>query len=755
MAGLDRPTLYFDTWQYVYERASAKPYVGFEHLSDLPDGFDFDIKRWCSPFDLRLPSMPRLFDPSTQGIDPVTYFKSGVGNEKIDLIVDDIEERYFSHQRLWVPRVRDGWYYRYKTDYFYYGDNSIIQYVDSNENVNGRNYLELTREPASGKPILAASFKRDPESRAITYDTRVEQVAAFTGKNQDGAILSTSTPTTGQIMWDGVDTTKREFVVDRHVEDIITLKFNRDYVEHVGVSPVKIDDLGACDVLGQSTGSEEQLFYLSRFPVIPDSFKLYVVDAENKSWEEWTRVETYHELLTMMGVGLVAPYNYGGNFYYLDRDLGIVVFGDASTGIPVEGQWVVAEYDKTLRVEYEEADLPTDIEAWDADVNPVSQAINQGFVCITHEPLEAANITLSIDEEEISAEDAIFGPVEIGNDWARLIAEVTTYNGTKVPDKEVAFHMTPLVGFLGASDTGESYGVTNAEGLAYSYYQPPLDAESIGHYALSEDAVDGSGWLKLDEESTGLTEADEIYLYQVLKDDPLLGMHQSYVEDYLPDPPEWADPDLSPVLYEQWVENQKIELGLEDWAINTSANRANGRKVIVYQWDDSATNPIDGTSGAFAPVRPLEISDDGSRLRFPAGALYPSDPYSTSASNPMGYDIGGYWVVGAFYVEFWATCWSAYYNRTIESNRITAKVILPRYLLGEHVNEQLQKLPFGWKIFRSTEYNHAAGLDGATFLTINPQAGPYEILTWYNGGTTDEWAQAIMSVASFSATITS
>jgi len=752
VAGLDRPTLYFDTMQYVYERASAKPYVGHEHPTDLPDGFSFDAKRWCSPFDLRLPSLPRLLDPSTQGIKPETYFKCGVGNEKIDLIVDDIEEHYLGHERLWVPKVRDGYYYRYKTDYFYYGDNSVIQYLDPADNKEGRNYLELAKEEAPGKPLLAASFSRDPESRAITYDVRVNHVGVFTGKYENGEEVSTYTPTTEKVIWSGVDTTKKEFVVDRHVEGVTALKFNRNYIEHVGVSPGSFSDLGACDVLGQSTGGADQLFYLSLFPVLPDTFHLYVVDANSEEWEEWTRVETYHELLSLMNIGLVQPYLYSGKFYFLDRDLGIVVFGDASTGIPEEGKWIVAEYDKTLRIEYEEADLSTSVTAWKADVNPVSQAVNEGFVCITHEPLEAAKISLDIDKEELSSGSSVYGPIQVGNDWARLIAKVSTFRDVPVPNKEVTFHATPLVGALGGSSTGKSFGATNSEGLAYTHYQPPLDADSIGHYALSSDAVQGD-WLRLDEENTGLTEADEVYLYQVLKDDPLLGMHSSYVSGFLPDPPEWADPVLSPVLYEQWVENQKIELGLEDWIINTATHKPNGRKVVVYQWDSSATNPIDGTSGAFSPVRPLEVSSDGSMLRFPSGSLYSSNPYDTCTSNPMGYDIGGYWVVGSFYVDFWATCWSAYYNRTIESNRIRAKITLPQYLLGEHVNNQLHKLPFGWKLFRSTEQNHAAGLDGATFLTINPQAGPYEILTWYNEGSTGEWAQAIMSVASFKVTV--
>jgi hypothetical protein len=754
MAGLDRPTLYFDTWQYVYERASAKPYVGFEHLTDTPDGFFFDIKRWCSPFDLKLPTLPRLANPSTQGVDESYYFKCGVGNEKIDLIVDCLDEHYFDHERLWLPHVRHGAYFRYKTDYFYYSDNSVIQYVDSVDDVDGRNCLYLEREPMPGKPIMASSFKREMPSRAIVYDRRLTQVPAFSGEYVDGVEQSTYTPATKSIIWDYVDTTKREFVVDRHVADVIAVKFNRDYIEHIGVTPESLHDLGACDVLGQSDFSEYQSFYLQRFPVVPETFKLYVVDVENNTWEEWTRVETYHDLLMLVAESLTDPYIYGGKFYYLDRDLGRVLFGTTATGIPEHNRWIVAEYDVTLRIEYEEAEFSTEVVAWESDVNPVTQSVNQGFVMITHEPLEAAKITLTIDKAKLlgAAVDA-YGPVYVGNDWAQLMATVTTISDTPVPNVEVEFHMAPQVGFLGGSSSGHSFGVTSAKGQAYSYYQPPLDANSIGYYATNPTSVGPGGWLQLDTTSTGLTMDDEIYLYQVLKDDPLLGMHSTYIEDYLPEPPSWADPDLSPVLYEQWVENTMAELNLANWQVNTTTGIPNGRKVIVYQWDDEATNPITGVLGAYAPVRPLEIANDGSRLQFPDGVMLPLDPVNPMMYNPYNHDIGAYWVVGSFYITFWATCWSPYYNKTIRSNEIRVKITLPRYLLGEHVNDELQKLPLGWKLYEDAEHNHAAGLDGATFLTINPHSGPYPIISWFGETPTDEWAQSITATVAFKITI--
>lgn len=755
MAGLDRPTLYFDTWQYVYERASAKPYVGFEHLSDTPKGFRFDIKRWCSNFDLRLPTMPRLANPSIQGIDVETYFKCGVGNEKIDLIVDSVEEASLDHRRLWLPQVRHGSYFRYNDDYFYYGDNSVIQYVDPANDQEDRNVVELAREPMPSKPIMAASFRRKMPSRAIVYTKRVSQVPSFTGQYINGHEIQTYIPATQTILWDYIDATKKEFVVDRRYADKIYLRFNRDYIEHVGVTPEKLTDFGACDVLGQSDLSEFQLFYLQQFPVLPETFKLYIVDDVNNTWEEWTRVESYHELLLAAAEIVVGPYPYGQKLYYLDRDLGRVIFGNAITGIPPSGTWIVAEYDVTLRIEYEEDKYSTDVVAWKADTNPISQAINQGFVLITHEPIEAAKITLEINKEPIAGVagvDNLYGPVYIGNDWAQLMATVTNINDVPVPNTEVNFYMSPSVGFIGGDATGPAFGVTSNGGQAFTFYQPPLDAEAIGYYATNPDAITSNVWLQLDTPDTALELLDDIYLYQVLKDDPLLGMHEDYVEDSLPTPPRWADPDTAPVMYEQWRENNIVDLGLERWSVNTTSGRPNGRKVVVYKYDASATNPITGDSGAFAPVRPTEITNNGSKLRFPAGSLLPFDPVDPAQTEPYNHDIGAYWVVGAFYITFWATCWSPYYNKVIKSNEIKIKIILPRYLLGEHVNDQMNKLPLGWKIQESEALNHAAGLDGATFLTINPVDGPYPIIHWFDEAVEEEWAQAIMSTVAFKIT---
>ena len=145
----------------------------------------------------------------------------------------------------------------------------------------------------------------------------------------------------------------------------------------------------------------------------------------------------------------------------------------------------------------------------------------------------------------------------------------------------------------------------------------------------------------------------------------------------------------------------------------------------------------------------------------------PSEPYYMMIYPPYNQDIGAYWVATTKYIEFRASCWSTYYNRRVYSNTIRAKVQLPRYLLGEYVNEQLYKIPFGWKLYQDGDRNHAAGLDGATFLTINPHSGPYQIIdlvidsdgngipdyfdpyTYQDQSFTGEWASAPWSGISF------
>jgi hypothetical protein len=723
-----------------------KPYVGFENIDDMPDGWRFDIKRWCSPFDLRLPKMPRLSDTSTQGVSESIYFKSGVGSvDAGDVYMKSIDELFRDHERHWIPILRTGQYFRYKTPWYLYGDNSRVQYISSSENRDGRNYLKLDEEPDMSSPILASSFRRVTATRTPMHDTVVQQMYEFSGVYVDEEEQSTVT-VMGNINWNNVDYNKREFIVDTSIEGTTRLFFNKDYTETVGVVPTYYQDLAACEVLGLSNGSNYQVYYLKRFPVLADnSFHLYVADVS--TWEEWTRVDTWFELINSTAQ----------KQYFVDKDLGIIYLGSSvNGGCPPLGRYIVCSYDVTLRVEYEESERKMEVKAWEADTSPVTQYINQGFVCITHDQLEAAILKLEIDKAMIPFTHAPreYGPIYVGSDYGILKATVTTIGGTVVPGIEVGFEMTPsTIGYLAGSATSTS--VTNGRGEAYTSYQPPVSADTLGFYTVTVRASTNPYYpnhkeLIIKETETGLEgREEEVYTFQVLKDDILLGY--ATVDDWIYynlDAPSWV---VDATTYAQWKSEIIIDYELEDWAGVQADGTIVGRKVVIYKldpstenYDSSAVHPAIGDMGAVVPLRPElveKITDSGDDYYGYWRVIYPEDAIADCDPDDNNNNIGGYWLCSSRVITFKAHCWSPYYNRIIYSNDLVVRISLPDYLLGEYTNDYLQKVPFGWKLPTDTD-NVAAGLNGATFITVNPHSGPYKIVDLVNETTSDDWASA-------------
>jgi hypothetical protein len=242
---------------------------------------------------------------------------------------------------------------------------------------------------------------------------------------------------------------------------------------------------------------------------------------------------------------------------------------------------------------------------------------------------------------------------------------------------------------------------------------------------------------------------DEVFLYQILKDDILLGYNT--VDEwvyYNLDTPSWV---VDATTYAKWKSEVIIENELKDWEGVQPDGTINGRKVVIYKldsttenYDTSAVDPIDGSSGAVVPVKPayIEKIDDPTdayygqwRFVYVEGAVPDCDP------DDNNNNVGGYWLAATRLITFKAHCESPYYNRIIYSNEITVRLSLPDYLLGEYTNSYLEKVPFGWKLPTDTD-NVAAGLDGVTFITVNPHSGPYKIVDLVSGGTSEDWADA-------------
>lgn len=773
---LTRPNVNFKTTQIIVSDAEAKPYIGFQHLEESPDGWQYDIKRWCSLFDLRLPTMPRLADASTQGVSESEYFLSGVGNvDSGDLYMNKIKEMFIDNDRLWIPEIRNGHYFRYKTKFFLYSDNSRVQYLSATNNRDNRNYIKLDVEPDMSSPIMAASFKRNPKTNTPAYQTYIQQGADFTGIYVNGEEQETVTDV-GKIVWDNVDITKREFIVDNTIEQETSLYFNKDYITTHGTVPIVYQDLAACEVLGSSNGAAYQVYKLKNFPVLTDdTFHFYVVGVS--TWTEWERVDYWFDLLKE------GP----GTKYFVDKDLGIIYLGSqAHGGVPQLGEYVVASYSSTLRIEYEEADIDNTIDATEADVNPTTQHINQGFVVVTHDQLEAASIVLDINKPRIpfTSQPPEYGPITIGSDYALLRATIKSTEGNAVPDTLVGFNMTPTdIGYIDGST--ESSSITDGQGYAYSSYQPPVSTNTLGFYTITVRAsthpmyLAGYKEIIIKDAGAGLEgQENDLYLYQVLKDDILLGYDS--VDDWITqqiadgkmEVPAWA---VTPTLETKWRNEMKVKYDLKEWNGSSEFNSTGvltGRKVVVYKidptgvsdyegdnWDNEAINPITGESGAVVPLRPEfieKIEDTGDEFNSYFRLIYPEDAIPDPDADDSGNPIGGYWIVSPRTIKFRASCWSEFYNSIIYSNEITVRLSMPEHMLGEYLTPLLKRVPYGWKIPDSTD-NAASGLDGATFITINPYGtynsapeynhilwGPHEIFNVINGTIEDDndWADA-------------
>lgn len=755
---MEQSSLTFRCQQIIVEELSRLPYVGFENTTS-PDGWKFDIKRWSSPFDLKFPSLPRLSDSSFQGVRESEYFKSGVGDKDLgDLNLLRISSSLDNGKSSWTPIIKAGTYFRFKTPFYYYSDDSIVQYLNKNENIDNRNYIELEEVPSFDSPILAASFKRNSRDGSISYRTLFSQQSKFTGLYTDGEELITVTDA-GRINWENVDTLKKEFIVDHSIDGLYRLFFNRDYEYIVGKEVETELDLAACEQLGVSSGSGElyivndetpiyvQSYYLKNFPVFSgDDFHLYIKDSSG--YEEWSQVDSWWELL----------YSEISNQYYIDKDFGVVHFVSFNPLLlPLTGSEIIASYSVNLRIEYEKCNSSKEVFAYNSNVNPVTQGINQGFVCITHENLEPASITLSIDKPliDITASLKEYGPLEIGVDYGILTANVKSASGINLSNIPVTFEMTPSeIGLLSGSTL--AYSSTNGQGNAYANYQPPNRTDEMGFYSTIVRDCTHPDYSEYKEvvvlnSSPGLENQEEnTYLYQIQKDDIILGY--STIEDfldqlYIDQSPAWV---VDETTRTRWDSEMTIKYNLKGFTDpQVEGEPIDGRKVIVYKIDnvpnfnEAAINPTDGTLGAVLPVSPILINqitseEDSStagfwRLIYSAGALADCGP-----SEP----IGGYWVISTRVVKFTAHCWSPYYNKEIYSNDVYVRLTLPDYMLGVYTNEEGQKIPFGWKIISELDIVSSA-INGATFITINPSSGPYPILDLVNNtGATGDYASA-------------
>jgi hypothetical protein len=614
---------------------------------------------------------------------PRSYWQNGpiAGSSGNSIKVEEVREIFTNGQTIWAPIIHNGDLNIWRDSTYFFSDDSVIEILTASSlDASGRSTHTLQKVLRPGSPILATIFRRDIGSENLPWRSFTRRTN-FTGTyDSDGNEQTTRSGDT--IYWSNVDTTKREFISFVR-DDYINLQFNQLVVEAVtSVSvPSTIDDFNDLEYVGTSDGLNNQKFETSRFPVSNDSsLAVYVVNTSAGTWTAFSVVTSFS----------------AANQVLLDADLGILTFGTltGTTPPPTAGYGIYIAYNAVPRIEYEEDGYSDVAIAKTADVSPLSQSLNKGFVCLARTELDIGSIELSTTKSVVPGYANTYGPVYAGADFADLLATVYSSGGEIVPNVEVTFYFetSPPFGGIGGSSTSIQKR-TGFDGIARTFYVPPASVDAMGYYVSS---LTNSTTLTLPADANYLDVID-VYTYHVLKDDPMLG-----------------------------VVGADTTIGEVEW----SPTAFNGRKVIYYKWDATATNPITGYLGSYVPVRPVSITG-GNVLTY-------TDPLATPDPAANSTNLGAFWIISDRFITVRASAYSPRLGRTVYSDPLNFKVELPDYMKGSYINTSLQEFPFGWRI-KDDVYEQASAIDGATYISINPVAGPYPIIDVIGGEVWDPY----------------
>jgi len=738
----------FSTLRVVIEKVAERR-LGIESPNP-PTAWKWDMRHMIGDNICETLPFPGLKSNHLLSI-PREFWQNGpiAGRVGTSLKVENITEVFSRGRKRWVPVIHNGDLSIWRNSTFFFSDDSVVETLNPTTIfTTGRSAHLLQRPLRTGSPIEVNIYRRDRENEYLPW-RKYSHRFTFSGLlDDDGNELVTRDGDT--FYWDNVDTTKREFVSFIKEENIY-LVFSQNVVEEITslYTPSILENFNDFEYLGSTDGLDNQKFKTSRFPIVNDSdLKVYVVNVSAGTWETYSIVESFT----------------ASNQVLLDTDLGIITFGSDGTvnPPPAENRGIYIAYKAVPRIEYEEEGYRETSLATEADVSPLSQNLNRGFVTLSRTDLDIASIELTTNKNVYSGLSNVFGPVYVGADYASLFATVKSSSGKVVPNAEVTFYFEtdPPFGGIGGSSTSVQRR-TGFNGIANSFYIPPTSLEELGFYLTT---VDPGNILTLPSNAM-YSSLHDIYTYYVLKDDPVIGIPGA---DTVLGEIEWSDTEL------------------------------NGRKTIAYKWDGSAIHPISGGIGAYVPIRPISISG-GNVLTYsdilpsPDSSSYgtvhslasitwssltkTTDTamvwttnelrncvvYSSSlleyrrvASNtidtitiagswsdiPTGnlivynktINLGAYWVISDRLLTLRASVYSPKLGRTLYSNLLTFRVEIPIYMKGSYISDSLGEIPFGWRIPDGSE-DPASAIDGATYISINPVAGPYPIIDVIAGET--------------------
>jgi hypothetical protein len=430
-------------------------------------------------------------------------------------------------------------------------------------------------------------------------------------------------------------------------------------------------------------------------------------------------------------------------------------------------------YTAVPRIEYEvtDYDLRTANENSPLDIKPLSNVDTNKIIQISPVEPNLARIELTVDRDVIGGN--IYGPLYFGTDTAKLTA--TAYDSADNPVKGIDITIEKLSGAGNLNGFANSFTQeSNSKGQMCAFYNSPYSWDEISKSVLSFAASGGKTTMVV-EPLPPLLDTDTITVYQVLKHDKILGTQGLYIDTTGTvgvNTVLWSDGSLRSnaevtlssivihehvdrfkggvaiiqmadgIKYRRTIQNifeerasldksitgytlgftstvpsfntstvdyvQLLEEQAEEW----DAAFLDGVRVVLYEYRNDVEHPVTGSLGAYYPLRPDSATTN--TIVFEGRELPTAAPYDEESN------LGGYIVVTSDIAEFQARGTDPVSGRVVVSNKLRLRLDLPPYLDGVDRTGVLP-IPQGFT-FVTDESNVGAGIGGANFLTINPQA---------------------------------
>ena len=470
------------------------------------------------------------------------------------------------------------------------------------------------------------------------------------------------------------------------------------------------------------------------------------------------------------------------SFYGLTRTTGVAhtagvtVLASRSGNVPTSGDWIGATYVAVPRIEYEPDQWKDYVTADRTNVHPVLNPQSNGIVWIGRTPQEVVDLELTIDLPSLGG--GVYGPLNSGlSDYALLTATATGYGGEPIPGVSITIDelVSPFVGLLAGSPSAYT-SLSNQDGELNVPWFMGGSLSYLGAFSTQWSTAVGKTFLTIDQEIHD-PDLSRVLLYAVTKDDPHQGTVGVWVDalGYVDSSPfgsaqsritlleiildgsapatvssmllgtkypdgvfDGAPIDIwdtsgvkhsATVLY--WRSgiahlDQDLPIsGSVDYALIRAANwlawdetELNGMKKVIYTYSSSSVHPVTGALGAYYPVLAVNSVVGGGQTTFEFPNTLPEPFPSDDTQN-----LGAYWLSVDATIPFRAHTDTLISNRRIYSNTVKIRVGIPDYLLGVSLGTS-SRTPFGWQL-PGTPSTPASGIDGATFVTINPISGSY------------------------------